>query len=166
MSDTRVQIARVVVAYPGDTQAEAEAIAGVIDEVNRSVGADRGVRLEAVTWRTHAFPGLHDEGPQGLIDPLLHIAECEVLLAIFWKHFGTPTMQAQSGTEHEIRAACRMWKDRAVRGDGLFQPGRLHTKIQRRAAVGQVLQSRTSSPRRLVVGLRRARAVKNLRVGT
>jgi hypothetical protein len=109
MSDSQVRIARVVLAYPGDTRTEAETVEGVIAEVNRSVGTDRGVRLEPVTWKTHTFPGLHPDGPQGLIDPLLHLEECELLLAIFWKRFGTPTRQALSGTEHEIRAAWHMW---------------------------------------------------------
>ena len=111
MPGTQVQIARVVVASPGDARPEAKAVAGVIEEINRSVGTDHGVRLEAVNWETHAFPGLHEDGPQGLIDPLLQIGECEILLAIFWKRFGTPTGQALSGTAHEIRLAYQLWKD-------------------------------------------------------
>ena len=148
MSGTRVRIARVVVGYPGDTRPEAEAVAGVIDEVNRSVGADRGVRLEAVTWKTHAFPGLHEDGPQGLIDPLLHIGECELLLAIFWKRFGTPTPQAQSGTAHEIRAAYQMWKDKGRPQVMVYFNQAAYTPRSKDEALqwGQVLQFKEEFP--------------------
>ncbi|MCP4629706.1 MAG: DUF4062 domain-containing protein [bacterium] len=77
----------------------------VIEELNRGVADDRGLRLELSRWETDAYPGFHSDGPQGLIDPVLKIEECDILLGIFWKRFGTPTGDARSGTEHEIRHA-------------------------------------------------------------
>src|SRR5262245_55213204 len=56
------------------------------------------------------YPGFHPEGPQGLIDSILHIEDCDVLLGIFWKRFGTPTTEAGSGTEHEFLRAYAAWK--------------------------------------------------------
>jgi hypothetical protein len=63
-------------------------------------------------WRleTDARPGLHLEGPQSLIDERMRIDDANVVVAIFWKRFGTPTGDAQSGTEHELRNAWEAWR--------------------------------------------------------
>ena len=50
------------------------------------------------------------QGPQGLIDPILRIEACDILIGIFWKRFGTPVTDAQSGTEHEFRLGYEAWK--------------------------------------------------------
>ncbi|MCP4407855.1 MAG: SUMF1/EgtB/PvdO family nonheme iron enzyme [Gammaproteobacteria bacterium] len=103
---------RIVLSSPGDVEGERQVMQNVIDEVNHVVALDRGLHLELSRWETDAYPGFHAEGPQGLIDPVLKIEECDILLGIFWKRFGTPTTKAQSGTEHEIRAAISSWKKR------------------------------------------------------
>jgi hypothetical protein len=108
--EKQAQILRIVVASPGDVQAERDALPAVIEELNKGVAADRGLRLELYRWETDAYPGFHAEGPQGLIDELLRIEDCDVLIGIFWTRFGTPTKDAQSGTEHEIRLAYEAWK--------------------------------------------------------
>ncbi|HJU55692.1 MAG TPA: HEAT repeat domain-containing protein [Pyrinomonadaceae bacterium] len=99
-----------MVASPGDMQAERDALPRVLDEVNRVVAADRDLRLEVSRWETDAYPGLHTEGPPGLIDPVLKIEESDILIVIFGNHFGTPTKDAQSGTEHEFRLAHEAWR--------------------------------------------------------
>ena len=104
------KILRVVVASPSDVQEERDVLDNVVTEVNRGVAADRGIRLEVARWETDAYPGFHPEGPQGLIDPVLHITDCDLLIGIFWKRFGTPTSDAESGTEHEIHIAHEAWK--------------------------------------------------------
>ena len=70
---------------------------GVIKELNRGVAADRNLLLELSRWETDAYPGFHAEGPQGLIDPILKIEDCDILLGIFWKRFGTPTKGCEVG---------------------------------------------------------------------
>jgi Stage II sporulation protein E (SpoIIE)/NACHT domain len=106
----QVRILRVVVASPGDVQAERDVVNRATDEINRGTAADRGLRLEVVRWETDAYPGFSREGPQGHIDPILRIEECNVLVGIFWKRLGTPTKDAKSGTEHEFRRAYESWK--------------------------------------------------------
>ena len=106
----QVQILRIVVASPGDVQAERNALATVVEELNHGIAQDRGIRLELARWETDASPGFHPEGPQGLIDPILRIETCDVLIGIFWKRFGTPMHDAQSGTEHEFRLGYEAWK--------------------------------------------------------
>lgn len=99
----RARILRIVVASPSDVQAERDSVAAVVEDLNNGIAEDRGLRLVVSRWETDAYPGFHPEGPQGLIDPILSIEECDVLIGIFWKRFGTPIRDARSGTEHEFR---------------------------------------------------------------
>src|SRR5215470_1758440 len=101
----RVNILRIVVASPGDVNAERDVVLEVVNEINRGVAADRGLRLEVIRWETDTYPGFHPEGPQGPIDKILRIEDCDVVIGIFWKRFGTPAKEGTTGTEHEIRRA-------------------------------------------------------------
>src|SRR5215510_8771826 len=99
---SQVQILRIVVASPGDVQAERNALATVVEELNHGIA--RALRSACTSpGEADAYPGFHLEGPQGLIDPILRIETCDILIGIFWKRFGTPVIDAQSGTEHEFR---------------------------------------------------------------
>jgi predicted ATPase len=91
-------------------KAEREIIPRVVEEVNRNIARPRGLRLDVYRWETDSYPGFHPQGPQGLIDPILKIEECDILIGIFWRRFGTPVSDAKSGTEHEFRLAYDAWK--------------------------------------------------------
>jgi internalin A len=108
----QARILRIVLASPGDVQAERNALPSVLEELNSGVAADRGLRLELARWETDTHPGFHPEGPQGLIDPILKITDCDVLIGIFWKRFGTPTADGKTGTEHEFNLAYQSWKEK------------------------------------------------------
>jgi hypothetical protein len=95
---------RVVVASPGDVLKERDILEGVAKELNGGIAKDRHLYIEISRWENEAYPGFHVEGPQGLIDQELQIVDCDILIGIFWKRFGTPTANAKSGTEHEFRA--------------------------------------------------------------
>jgi hypothetical protein len=69
-----------------------------------------GLTLRAVRWETDSYPGFHINGPQGLIDSILKIEDCDILIGIFWKRFGTPTNEdGKTGTEHEFYKAYEEW---------------------------------------------------------
>ena len=106
----RVQILRIVVASPVDVNAERAIVPNVVEDLNTGIAADRGLRLEVIQWETDTHPGFHPEGPQGLIDGILHIEDCDVVIGIFWKRFGTPIKEGATGTEHEIRRAYEAWE--------------------------------------------------------
>lgn len=100
---------RVVVASPGDVAAERNRLAAVIEELNAEFeGA--GCILRLYRWETDAFPGFHASGPQGQVDQALNIENCDILIGIFWKRFGTAVPDAASGTEHEFKIAYERWK--------------------------------------------------------
>ncbi|KAA0227845.1 NACHT domain-containing protein [candidate division KSB1 bacterium] len=98
---------RIVLSSPSDVADECRVMESVIAELNRGVAHERKVTLELTHWQTDTYPGFHPEGPQGVIDPILKIEDCDILLAIFWKRFGTPAKGALSGAEHEIRTAIK-----------------------------------------------------------
>jgi hypothetical protein len=102
---------RVVVVSPGDVARERVVAQTVVDELNRTVAADRGYWLSLWRWEIDARPGMHLQGPQGLIDELMHIQDADIVVGVFWKRFGTPTGAEDSGTEHELRRAWAAWRD-------------------------------------------------------
>ena len=104
------KILRIVVASANDVQAERDLVQVVADEVNYGAAGERNLVLQVSRWEKDAFPGFHASGPQGLIDSILHIAECDIFIGIFWKRFGTPVTDARSGTEHEYRQAFETWR--------------------------------------------------------
>jgi hypothetical protein len=107
----------VVVASPSDISEERETLANrIVHELNRGIAADRDLRLDVYRWETDAQPGFHVQGPQEAVDSVLRIEDCDILIAIFWHVFGTPTRGAASGTEHEFNTAYNSWK-RTLRPD-------------------------------------------------
>lgn len=108
---TTLKLLRVVIASPSDVKAERKALDRVIERVNRNTAEGLGLVLKAVRWETDSYPGFHVEGPQGLIDSILNIEDCDILIGILWKRFGTPTVRdGKTGTEHEFYKAYEAWK--------------------------------------------------------
>jgi Sulfatase-modifying factor enzyme 1/Domain of unknown function (DUF4062) len=144
-----VHITRILAASPGDVQAERNALPAVIEELNHGIAKDRGLRLELARWETDAFPGFHPEGPQGLIDTILRIEDCDVLIGIFWKRFGTPVRDAKSGTEHEFRRAYEAWQQHGRPQIMMYFNQRAYTPKSRAEVEqwGQVLAFRENFPK-------------------
>ena len=109
------EVVRVVVVSPGDVERERGVAQTVVDELNRGVARVRGCRLALWRWEIDARPGMHLHGPQGLIDEVMDIRDADIVVGVFWKRFGTPTGDADSGTEHELRRAWAAWRSRGAR---------------------------------------------------
>lgn len=86
---------RLFVASLGDVHAERDTLAGVVGELNYTMGQKLGFVVELVRWETHCRPGARR--PQGVINDL--VGPYVIFLGIMWKRFGTPTGEADSGTE-------------------------------------------------------------------
>jgi hypothetical protein len=91
-------------------QAERDRLRPIIDELNEGTAALAGLRLSLFRWETDTYPGFHLEGPQGIVDDIMCVDQCDLMIGIFWKKFGTPTRDANSGTEHEFLTAYEFWK--------------------------------------------------------
>jgi len=48
------------------------------------VAPDKGYQLTVWRWETDARPGLHIEGPQGLIDERTGIDDADIVVGVFW----------------------------------------------------------------------------------
>jgi hypothetical protein len=108
---TTLKQLRVVIASPSDVKEEREALDKVIDKVNDITAESLGLILKAVRWETDSYPGFNVDGPQGLIDPIIKIDDCDILICIFWKRFGTPIKEdGKTGAEHEFYKAYEAWK--------------------------------------------------------
>jgi tetratricopeptide (TPR) repeat protein len=110
-SSELARVLRVVVVSPGDVMVERERLGDIVDELNRRLAPAHGYQLSLWRWETDAHPGLHLEGPQGLIDVAMRIEDADVVVGIFWKRFGTPTAGAGSGTAHELQRAWSVWRE-------------------------------------------------------
>ena len=102
---------KVVVASPSDVQNERDSLEKIIKKVNDNNAHDWGLHLDIVRWESDAYAGFHINGPQGLIDTVLKIEDCDIFIGIFWKRFGTPTKDGMTGTEHEFKEAYEAWKN-------------------------------------------------------
>ncbi len=109
-SSELVRVVRVVAVSPGDVVIERKRLEKAVNELNRRLAPQHGCLLSLWRWETDAQPGLHLEGPQGLIDVTMRIEDADVVVGIFWKRFGTPTLDGDSGTEHELRRAWSAWR--------------------------------------------------------
>jgi len=100
-------IVSLFIAFPGAVATERNHVAGVAAALNRNTAAERGVQFRVLGWKTDVRPRVHEKGPQGPIDEDLPIEQCDIVVGILWKRFGTPIpeMGGETGTEHEIRAA-------------------------------------------------------------
>lgn len=101
----------MVVASPNDVLEERSAVTDIAERINRNYLADNGYILRVFRWETDSYPGFNVQGPQGLIDEIANIKDCDILIGIFWKKFGTPITDGdETGTEHEIKEAYDAWK--------------------------------------------------------
>jgi NACHT domain len=142
------RVIRVVLASPGDVKPEREAVPDLISELNRDVAPRFNVVLKLAMWETDARPGFHSDGPQALIDSSLKIKECDLLIGAFWKRFGTPTLDSQSGTEHEIRIAYEHWKKQGTPQLMIYFSARPWTPSTQEELnqMGKVLEFKTQFP--------------------
>ena len=98
---------RIFVSSPGDVKAEREVLKELIeDELQKTIGADRGIQLEAWLWEYESRPGMGDI-QQNITE---QIGDYDIFVSIFWTRFGTPTERFDSGTEEEFRDAYDQWR--------------------------------------------------------
>ena len=96
----KATVVPVMIASPGDVTEERDVIRTVIHDWN-DVNAQRSkVMLAAVGWDSHSSPEL-GERPQELINKRI-LADCDLLIGVFWTRLGTPTGKSPSGTVEEI----------------------------------------------------------------
>jgi len=114
MQYSEISMARIVslfVASPGDVATERNHVTDVAAALNRNTAEERDVQFKVLGWNSDVRPRVHQQGPQGPIDEDLPVEQCDIVVGILWKRFGTPIpeMGGETGTEHEIRTAIAAW---------------------------------------------------------
>lgn len=95
---------KIFLGSPSDLSEERIAIEEVISELNISQGNRNGYTLELLKWETHSTPGIAQNHIQELINTELG-QEYDIFIGMLWTKFGTPTIDAESGTEEEFNLA-------------------------------------------------------------
>ena len=95
------RVLKVMIASPGDVANERQIAHDVIAEWNDIHSEDRGLVLKPIGWETHSAPTIGDR-PQAIINKQV-LANCDLLVAVFWTRIGSPTGVAVSGTVEEIQ---------------------------------------------------------------
>jgi hypothetical protein len=96
-----LQRLRILMASPGDVAKERNHASALAEELNRGMAAQAGFVLDMVRWETHVSPGM-GRPQQVVFDQLGPI---DIFVGVMWKHFGTPSGVAGSGTEEEFNQA-------------------------------------------------------------
>jgi len=127
-----ITLFRVFLAAPSDVTEELIVVEGVVRDWNLQHGQQLGVRVELVNWRTHTRPAT-GKRPQALVNKQAFDA-CDLVVAVFWSRFGTPTGRAASGTEEEIRRGIKQRKPVLVYFSDRPSPGQKpveHSRIEK-----------------------------------
>ena len=96
----RSETYRILIASPSDLSEERDAVTEAIHDWNAQHAVDEAVTLLPVKWETHSLPQSNVR-PQSAINTQL-VAECDILIGMFWTKLGTHTGVAASGTVEEI----------------------------------------------------------------
>ena len=95
----------VFLASPSDVQAEREIARQVLEDINRTIGRQKGLHFAVVGWETDAYPVFGTDGQQVLNQQIGDMAQYDMFVGIMWNKFGSPTPRADSGTAEEFERA-------------------------------------------------------------
>jgi len=104
------RVLRVFVASPNDVAEERETLAKLLAEINdvlAYLAPEERLSLELVRYETHSYPDIG--APQEVINREIPV-DYDIFVGIMWKHAGTPTSTAPSGTIEEFNRACERRK--------------------------------------------------------
>lgn len=96
-------IISVFLASPSDVSEEREAVSEVVAELNLLWKNSKNLELKLLKWETDAY-STTGKDPQAIINEQVGNGY-DMFIGILWKHFGTPTPRANSGTLEEFTIA-------------------------------------------------------------
>jgi hypothetical protein len=103
---SQLSLVTLALCGPGDVEKEIGIAQEVVGEWNLQHGEANGFWIKQQHWTTDSHPDLSDR-PQGVINRQI-IDDADIIVAIFWSRFGTPTGVADSGTAEELRRGVRL----------------------------------------------------------
>ncbi|RQW04630.1 NACHT domain-containing protein [candidate division KSB1 bacterium] len=97
---------RLFLSSPGDMETERQKVRPIVDQINRMLGDVYHIHIDVIDWKTHVAPDL------GRAQELINrqVGDYDIFVGMMWKRFGTPTGEADSGTEEEFNIAYNNWQ--------------------------------------------------------
>ena len=100
-----LRVLNLFLSSPGDVGEERKAVKAIVEKINKLVARPNGLFFELREWEH--IPLGKAIRTQEIINP--YVQDCDVYIGILNKRFGTPTGQAESGTEEEYNLICDRW---------------------------------------------------------
>jgi hypothetical protein len=97
------QIIDIFVSSPGDVSSYRDSIISVVQSWNQRNGRTRGLFFNCLRWEDLVASDIGESG-QDVINTQIG-SEYDIFLGVMWARFGTPTANAESGTEEEFDRA-------------------------------------------------------------
>ncbi|MFK7845833.1 MAG: hypothetical protein AB8G77_11055, partial [Rhodothermales bacterium] len=99
---------RIFISSPGDVKDERDALEDLIkNDLQLTLGRQHNLYLEPLRWETLVPPGMGDIQERVFKE----MGRYDIFVGIFWKRFGTPTDEHESGSEAEFRDAYARWEE-------------------------------------------------------
>lgn len=105
---TTINLVRLSFCEPSDVLPEIKIGRDIVNQWNRNHSEGYGLTVQDKHWISDAHPEMGNR-PQAIINRQI-IDDSDIVVAIFWKRFGSPTGIASSGTEEEIHRATELGK--------------------------------------------------------
>lgn len=109
----------IFVSSPSDLSEERAALEEVVKELNLTYGNANNCVIELLKWETHSAPGISKSHTQDIINNDIG-DDYDIFLGLLWKRFGTPTKNADSGTEEEFNKALTRFQEGNLQPQILF----------------------------------------------
>jgi len=93
----------IFVSSPGDVSEDREKVLSAISAWNQRNGISRNVFFNPLTWEGVVAPDISESGQEVINEQIG--ANYDIYLGLMWGRFGSPTKNAQSGTEDEFDQA-------------------------------------------------------------
>ena len=103
----KVSLISVFLASPSDVADERQMAQSAIYTLNQTLGKERNIRIESKMWEKDTYPSIGSY-PQEVISN--QIGEYDIFVGIMSTKFGSPTNNAESGTEEEFNRAYDNYK--------------------------------------------------------
>ncbi|MGH3851613.1 MAG: DUF4062 domain-containing protein, partial [Pseudonocardiaceae bacterium] len=106
-----ITLVKVLVASPGDVQAERDALKLVVDQINHTIALQRRLLFFVVRWEDDVHAGFGEDA-QDVVNQQIDFGSIDLFIGLLWKRFGTKTRRAASGTEEEFDRCFALWQER------------------------------------------------------
>jgi len=105
------KIYKIFIASPSDTIQEREICDKVFSEISYGIGNIYNFRIESLKWENDVRPSIQNKDGQSIINEQIG-SSYDIFIGIMNKKFGSPTLNAGSGTEEEFNNAFLRYQEK------------------------------------------------------